>query len=101
VWKAVAGGILLLILLIVFIVENLRDVTAAYFGAHWRLPLGIDLLLATVLGALVVLLVGAARVLQLRMRGRQPHAGGGLIHLHRANKNAEVVDAPQDVPASR
>lgn len=70
-WTAVGAGLVFLVLVVVFILENLQEVRVTFFGAHWTIPLGIDLLLAAVLGGLVVLLVGMARVLQLRMAARR------------------------------
>jgi uncharacterized integral membrane protein len=61
-----------LILLLVFILENTQSVKVSYFGAGGHLPLGVALLLAAVGGALLVGLVGAARVLQIRRRVRAP-----------------------------
>lgn len=81
VWLAVAPGLALLVAIIVFIVENLQNVQVAFFGAHWTLPLGVDLLLAAVLGGLVVFLLGSLRILQLRRaarRHRAAHPGAAL-----------------------
>ncbi len=75
-WTFVAVGIAALVVILVFILENLHSTDAAFFGVHWRIPLGLDLLLAALLGALAVFVVGAARVIQLRVlarrRGRRP-----------------------------
>ena len=40
-----------LLLLLVFILENSQRVDISYFGAHGHLPLGVALLLAAVLAA--------------------------------------------------
>ena len=74
VWLAVAPGLVLLVAVIPFIVENRQDVEVAFFGARWTLPLGVDLLLAAVLGGLVVFLLGSLRILQLRRVARRHHA---------------------------
>ena len=55
-------------LLLVFILENTQRVDVTYFGASGHLPLGVALLLAAVAGALLVGVVGAGRILQLRRR---------------------------------
>jgi uncharacterized integral membrane protein len=60
-----------LILLLVFILENTHSVTVSFFGAGGHIALGVALLLAAVGGALLTGLVGAARVLQLRRRLKQ------------------------------
>jgi uncharacterized integral membrane protein len=60
------AGAIVLILLLVFILENTESVKISYFGAGGHLPLGVALLLAAIGGALVVGIVGAARIVQLR-----------------------------------
>jgi uncharacterized integral membrane protein len=73
-WAAVAAGLFFLIVVLVFILQNLRSVRVHFFWATWSVPLAVDLLLATVLGGLVVFTVGALRILELRRAARQ--AGG-------------------------
>lgn len=70
-WVAVFGAMVALVIVLVFILENLRSVKVTFFGAHWRVPLGVDLLLAAVLGGLLVVLVGTVRILQLRREARR------------------------------
>src|SRR5713226_2312657 len=62
-WTAIVVG---LVVLLVFILENSQKVKVSFFGAHARLDEGVALLLAAVIGGLVVVLAGAARILQLR-----------------------------------
>jgi uncharacterized integral membrane protein len=64
---AVAGAVVLLILLI-FILQNLERVPIQFLGFEGRVPVGVALLLAAVAGALLVAIAGGARVLQLRRR---------------------------------
>ena len=69
---------MVLLLLLIFILENGQQVDIAYFGAHGHLPLGVALLLAAVLGILLVVIPGAGRIIQLRRtarRHRKAHAG--------------------------
>jgi uncharacterized integral membrane protein len=47
-----------LLLLLIFILENGKQVSVTYFGAHGHLPLGVALLLAAVLGVLLVVIPG-------------------------------------------
>lgn len=75
VWTAVVVGLVLLAVVLVFILQNLQDVDVSFFGARWRIPLGVDLLLAAVLGGLVTVTAGAVRLLQLRRVARR-HAKG-------------------------
>jgi uncharacterized integral membrane protein len=66
------AGAVVLILLLVFIIENTESVRIAYFGIGFHLPLGVALLLAAIGGALLVGIVGTARILQLRRQVRRP-----------------------------
>jgi uncharacterized integral membrane protein len=67
-WIAVIVATILLIFLLVFILQNLATVTVSFLGLSGNLPLGVALLFAAIVGALVVILAGAARILQLRRR---------------------------------
>src|SRR5579859_4889113 len=70
-WVTLASGAIVLVLLLIFILENGKSVDIAYFGAHGQLPLGVALLFAAVFGNLLVLLPWAGRMLQLRMAARR------------------------------
>jgi lipopolysaccharide assembly protein A len=70
-WVAVAFFAVILLLLLIFILQNGRTVDVSYFGAHGHLPLGVALLLAAVCGALLVVLAGVARMAQLRATARR------------------------------
>jgi lipopolysaccharide assembly protein A len=70
-WVAVAFFAVILLLLLIFILQNGRTADIAYFGAHGHLPLGVALLLAAVCGALLVVLAGVARMAQLRTTARR------------------------------
>jgi uncharacterized integral membrane protein len=67
-WAAVVVGLLVLLVLVIFILENGQRASVSFFGAHGHLPEGVALLLAAVIGGLFVVLAGAARILQLRKR---------------------------------
>src|SRR5689334_21470855 len=71
VWVATALFALLLLLLLIFILENGQRVAISYFGAHGHLPLGVALLLAAVIGVLLVVIPGTGRILQLRVTARR------------------------------
>jgi len=70
-WFMTVSFILGLVLLLIFILQNLRDIPIQFFSLHWKLPLGIAMLLAAVVGGFLVALFGIARVVQLgrRLRG--------------------------------
>lgn len=69
-FKVVAAGAVVLVLLLVFILENTQSVKVSYFGATGHLALGVALLLAAVGGALLVALLGTARIFQLRRHAK-------------------------------
>ena len=74
VWFAAVAFAVVLVLLLIFILENSQKVDISYFGAHGHLPLGVALLFAAVLGILLVVIPGTARIIQLRMTARR-HQG--------------------------
>lgn len=71
VWVASALFAVVLLLLLIFILENGQRVDIGYFGAHGHLPLGVALLLAAVLGVLLVVIPGTGRIIQLRLVARR------------------------------
>ena len=73
-WVGMALAAIVLLLLLVFILENGQQANVGYFGAHGHLPLGVALLLAAVAGALLVVIPGSARIMQLRRTARR-HRG--------------------------
>jgi lipopolysaccharide assembly protein A len=74
VWVGLGLAAVVLLLLLVFILENGQRADVGYFGAHGHLPLGVALLLAAVAGALLVLIPGSARIIQLRRTARRHRA---------------------------
>jgi uncharacterized integral membrane protein len=71
IWVASIAAVVVLLILLIFILQNGDRVKINIFGANPTLPLGVALLLAAVLGALLVALIGAARVVQLRHTARK------------------------------
>ncbi len=69
-WTALVVGILALILILVFILQNLQSVELSFLVFHGHLPLAVALLFGVILGAIIVLAFGAARITQLRMVAR-------------------------------
>ncbi|MBA3807032.1 MAG: DUF1049 domain-containing protein [Solirubrobacterales bacterium] len=67
------GGAVILLLLLIFILENTESVKISYLGATGRLALGVALLLAAIAGALLVAIFGAARISQLRRLAKRQH----------------------------
>ena len=71
IWVAVGFFAVILLLLLIFILQNGQKVDISYMGAHGHLPLGVALLLAAVCGVLLVVLAGTARISQLRATARR------------------------------
>ena len=76
-WIASTGFAVILLLLLIFILQNSHAVDVSYFGAHGHLPLGVALLLAAVFGVLLVALPGTARIVQLRRTARRHRRADG------------------------
>jgi len=90
VWLASGCFAVVLLLLLIFILENSRSVDVAFFGAHGHLPLGVALLLAAVLGILLVVIPGTARIIQLRRTARR----------HRSADASQIAAAAAPQPAT-
>ena len=65
-WTAVVAAVVILILLVIFIAENTQRSTVNFVGFHGHAPTAVVLLIAAIAGAVIVIIVGAARILQLR-----------------------------------
>ena len=91
IWVAVGFFAVILLLLLIFILQNGTDVSVSYLGMHGHLPLGVALLLAAVCGVLLVVLAGAARISQLRTTARRHRR----VDAKRATAAAKQADAKQ------
>ncbi|WP_054009648.1 LapA family protein [Arthrobacter sp. ERGS1:01] len=69
-WVATAAGLLVLVLLIIFILQNQESVTLHYFGLNGTVALGVGLFIGAVGGGIIVAIAGTARIIQLRTRAR-------------------------------
>lgn len=58
---------LVLLMLLIFILQNGQRSDVYYLGAHGHLPMGVALLLAAIFGVLLVALPTTIRIVQLRM----------------------------------
>lgn len=76
-WSALIAGFVILILLLIFITQNTVATDFRFLGWHWSLPLGVAILLAAVVGGLITVAVGTARILQLRRAAKKHHAAAG------------------------
>ncbi|MDX8033240.1 lipopolysaccharide assembly protein LapA domain-containing protein [Lentzea sp. BCCO 10_0856] len=70
-WIAVLVAIVVLIFLLVFILQNGGNATIHFLWGEFSLPLGVALLFGAIGGALLVAVVGAARILQLRRQAKR------------------------------
>jgi uncharacterized integral membrane protein len=70
-WSALIVGFVVLILLLVFILQNTDSTTVRLFAWQWKLPVGVAILLAAVCGGLVTVLAGTSRILQLRRAAKK------------------------------
>ena len=70
-WTLAAAGAFLLLLMTVFIFQNSDEVPVQFLMFEGSVPLGAALLLASVIGAMSVALLGAGRLLQMRLAARR------------------------------
>jgi uncharacterized integral membrane protein len=66
IWVAIGCFAVIVVLLLIFIVQNDQRVDISYLGFHARTRIGVGLLFAAILGVLLTVLAGTARILQLR-----------------------------------
>jgi uncharacterized integral membrane protein len=70
-WSALIVGFLILILLLVFIMQNTDSTTIHLFGWRWNLPVGVAVLFAAVCGGLLTVAAGTVRIIQLRRAAKR------------------------------
>ncbi|WP_336882491.1 LapA family protein [Rhodococcus globerulus] len=59
-------GAIIVIVLLIFILQNTKQVAISFFAWDFTLPLGVALLFAALGGVLVMASIGGARIWQLR-----------------------------------
>lgn len=65
-WVGVIVAALVLVVLLVFIIQNGQTVRISFIGGSLQLPLGVALLLAAICGVLLLAIPGYGRIIQLR-----------------------------------
>lgn len=65
-WVGLVIAAVLGIMVLIFILQNLEQVSMNVFTWQWNLPKGILVLLSVIAGALFTALIGGYRILQLR-----------------------------------
>jgi uncharacterized integral membrane protein len=77
VWVGLVSAAVVLILLLIFILQNSDNVTIHFFGFHRELSLAVALLLSAVCGVLLVAIPGTGRIVQLRRAVKKRHRPRG------------------------
>jgi len=70
-WTGLILSALVLLVLLIFILQNSTPVQINFLGASGTLPTGVALLLAAIAGLLLVAIPGGLRILQLRRAARR------------------------------
>ena len=70
-WTWAAAGAVILLLMLVFILQNSQRARLNFLFLHGTPPVGAALLLSAVIGALIVVCLGAGRLLQMRLMARR------------------------------
>jgi len=63
---ALIAGFVVLVLVLIFVIQNAHTVSISFLGAHLHVSLAVALLLAVVAGALIMAVAGTARITELR-----------------------------------
>jgi lipopolysaccharide assembly protein A len=70
-WTAAILSVFVLILLLIFILQNGQRVKVSFLGFDGHLPLGVAMLFAAIAGALLIAIPGMGRLFQLRRVARR------------------------------
>jgi putative membrane protein len=71
-WTSLCVAALTLVILIIFMLQNTRSVEVSFLWMEGAVPLALALLIAAVGAAILTMVVGVARITQLRRRARRP-----------------------------
>jgi uncharacterized integral membrane protein len=71
IWSSLIAGFLILIVLLIFITQNTESAQLTFLSWSATLPLGVAILLAAIGGGLLTVLVGTARIYQLRRAAKK------------------------------
>ena len=82
---------MLLILLIIFILQNQEQVLVKFLGLEGSVPLGMALFIASVTGGVLVAAAGGARILQLRARRTASRTAATPLKQRRATPAARAA----------
>ena len=87
-WATLFVGVALGIALVDFLAQNTRSVRIEFFSASGHVPVAVALLVAALAGAALVLIVGGARMGQLRRGLRSRNGTRGEVRAPAAEPNA-------------
>jgi uncharacterized integral membrane protein len=76
IWIGLIATAVVLILLLIFVLQNSRTVAIHFLGLSGHLSLAVALLLAAVAGLLLIAIPGTARIMQLRRSLKKTHNPG-------------------------
>jgi uncharacterized integral membrane protein len=75
-WIALIVGIVVMVLLLIFILQNLDSTPVSLLFWEFDLPLGVAMLLAAIAGAVIMAIVGGWRIMQIRKVAKRTPASG-------------------------
>src|SRR5690349_5659915 len=70
-WFGICVAALLMVVLIIFMLQNTASVQVTFLGMHGSLPMALALLVAAVGAGILTMIIGAARITQLRRLTRR------------------------------
>lgn len=70
-WSGLVIGTFVLVILLIFILQNLDSVKVDLLFWSFSLPIGVGALLAAIAGALIMALVGGVRIIQIRRAAKK------------------------------
>lgn len=70
-WWALIIGLVLLVILLMFVAQNTESIMIKFLGWQWTAPLGVAFLLAAVGGAMITVMAGGARMIQLHRAAKK------------------------------
>ncbi|MGP9538691.1 LapA family protein [Brachybacterium sp. AOP43-C2-M15] len=79
-WISLILGAIVLVMLLIFVIQNNHTARFQYFATEFDLPLGVAMLLAAIAGALVMALVGSVRMVQMSWTIRKMRKQQEKIH---------------------
>jgi uncharacterized integral membrane protein len=70
-WFALAGLVVLLLFLVIFVAQNTEKVSISFLGWQWHTPLAVAMLIAVLVGLAITVTAGTLRIWQVRRRVRR------------------------------